>query len=276
MLEPMVNFRKSKKIGGVRFTVSKSGFSASTGVPGLRASVNSKGDVRRTVGLPGTGIYDTKVVGKLSRSATPAGAGGTNVSMSVVEASRGRRDLLSGSPELTYLEVVGVSGTHAQMADLAGIQANADGWRRGIRPAVLTPGTGNGYDVIVLVEYQDNPSLFGRKDRETPKAKPFGRLTKKDADKWVGAFAGRDVMAVAYIDATPGRESAEVRFFSAELEEDPAAHEAGVALAAATEAAEESAVAASSPKAPSGWYPVDSGQLRYWDGLAWTDHFHQP
>ena len=26
------------------------------------------------------------------------------------------------------------------------------------------------------------------------------------------------------------------------------------------------------PAAPAGWYPVDGGQQRYWDGAQWTDH----
>lgn len=26
--------------------------------------------------------------------------------------------------------------------------------------------------------------------------------------------------------------------------------------------------------ATAGWYPVDDGRLRYWDGEAWTEHFH--
>lgn len=25
-----------------------------------------------------------------------------------------------------------------------------------------------------------------------------------------------------------------------------------------------------------GWYPVDDGRQRYWDGQRWTDHFHDP
>ena len=41
-----------------------------------------------------------------------------------------------------------------------------------------------------------------------------------------------------------------------------------------------SAPYAGAPTAPSqtpaGWYPVDGGQLRWWDGNAWTEHFHQP
>ena len=50
-------FRKSKKIfPGVRLNVSKSGISVSAGVKGARVSLNSKGRVTKTVGIPGTGI----------------------------------------------------------------------------------------------------------------------------------------------------------------------------------------------------------------------------
>jgi len=27
---------------------------------------------------------------------------------------------------------------------------------------------------------------------------------------------------------------------------------------------------------PAGWYPQPDGRLRYWDGNAWTEHFHDP
>lgn len=60
--------RKSfKVIPGVRMTVSKSGLSASAGVKGARMSVNSKGQVRRTVGVPGTGVYHTKRIASGAR-----------------------------------------------------------------------------------------------------------------------------------------------------------------------------------------------------------------
>lgn len=52
-------FRKSKKILGVRWTLSKSGLSASTGVKGLSVGVDSRGRVRRTVSIPGTGVSHT-------------------------------------------------------------------------------------------------------------------------------------------------------------------------------------------------------------------------
>lgn len=58
----MVQFRKSKKFGPFRLTATKTGLSLSGGVPGARVSVNTRGEVRRSVGLPGTGIYDVKKI----------------------------------------------------------------------------------------------------------------------------------------------------------------------------------------------------------------------
>ena len=57
-----LRFRRSAKFGPFRFTATKTGLSGSFGVHGARVSVNSKGQVRRTVGIPGTGIYDTELV----------------------------------------------------------------------------------------------------------------------------------------------------------------------------------------------------------------------
>lgn len=58
-----LQFRRSVGFGPLRVTATKRGMSASLGVKGARVGVNSKGQVRRTVGLPGTGVYDTEVVG---------------------------------------------------------------------------------------------------------------------------------------------------------------------------------------------------------------------
>lgn len=53
-----LRIRKSFKIcKGLRINVSKSGMSVSGGVRGARVSVNTKGVVRRSVGIPGTGVY---------------------------------------------------------------------------------------------------------------------------------------------------------------------------------------------------------------------------
>ncbi|MER6936755.1 DUF4236 domain-containing protein [Nocardioides sp. NPDC000441] len=63
--------RKSFKVmPGVRMTVSKSGLSASAGVRGARVLVNSKGHVRGTAGVPGTGVYYTQRLDSGSRRTT--------------------------------------------------------------------------------------------------------------------------------------------------------------------------------------------------------------
>ena len=56
-------FRRSTKIGPFRLTATQRGFSTSVGVPGARIGINTKGQVRATGGIPGTGIYDTEVIG---------------------------------------------------------------------------------------------------------------------------------------------------------------------------------------------------------------------
>jgi len=59
----MVQFRKSKKVGPFRFTLTQRGLSTSAGVGPLRVSRGADSKVRRTVRMPGLGLYDTKVVG---------------------------------------------------------------------------------------------------------------------------------------------------------------------------------------------------------------------
>lgn len=51
-----IRFRRTKKIGGMRFSVSKRGLGVSTGVKGLRMGVGPKGTYT-SAGLPGTGLY---------------------------------------------------------------------------------------------------------------------------------------------------------------------------------------------------------------------------
>ena len=59
----MVQFRKSKKAGPLRFTLSQRGLSSSIGGGPFRVGFGPDRRIRRTVRIPGTGIYDTKVVG---------------------------------------------------------------------------------------------------------------------------------------------------------------------------------------------------------------------
>ena len=63
-------FRRSTKIGPFRLTATKRGFSTSVGVPGARIGINTKGQVRATGGIPGTGIYDTEIVGHVGTAKT--------------------------------------------------------------------------------------------------------------------------------------------------------------------------------------------------------------
>lgn len=69
----MVQFRKSKKFGPVRLTASKKGLGISAGGGPFRVSRGADGKTRRTVRVPGTGIYDTKVVGGKGKKRPPKG-----------------------------------------------------------------------------------------------------------------------------------------------------------------------------------------------------------
>jgi len=60
----VAQFRKSKKVGPFRFTLTHRGISTSAGVGPVRVSRGSDGKYRRTIRAPGgIGLYDTKVIG---------------------------------------------------------------------------------------------------------------------------------------------------------------------------------------------------------------------
>ena len=66
-------FKKSIKIlPGVKVNLNKDSFSLSVGPRGAKVTVNSKGGMRQTVGLPGTGLsvtsYDNLVTSEMNRS----------------------------------------------------------------------------------------------------------------------------------------------------------------------------------------------------------------
>ena len=64
-----IRFRKSMKImPGVRVSLSKSGVSGSLGTNGARVSVNSKGQVRGTAGISGTGLSSTTMLNSKSKA----------------------------------------------------------------------------------------------------------------------------------------------------------------------------------------------------------------
>lgn len=62
-----VRFRKSKKIGPLRVTLSKSGVSTSIGTKGARVTRRADGRVQTTASIPGTGVSYTKVHRKTSQ-----------------------------------------------------------------------------------------------------------------------------------------------------------------------------------------------------------------
>src|SRR6476659_10486 len=65
-------FRKSKSLGPFRLSFTRRGVSLSAGGPLGRISVNSRGEVRETTRIPGTGIYKTtKVALPSSTTAAP-------------------------------------------------------------------------------------------------------------------------------------------------------------------------------------------------------------
>ncbi len=50
-------FRRSIRLGPLRFNLSKSGVGASVGVPGFRVGKDAKGRDYQQISIPGTGIY---------------------------------------------------------------------------------------------------------------------------------------------------------------------------------------------------------------------------
>src|SRR5215475_5934800 len=57
-----IQFRKSKTSGPFRVTASKRGVSTSVGIGPIRYSLGADGKTRRTIRVPGTGIYQTEVI----------------------------------------------------------------------------------------------------------------------------------------------------------------------------------------------------------------------
>ena len=254
----MVTFRKSKKVGPFRVTLSPRGLSTSAGVPGLRVSTNSRGEVRRTVSVPGTGIYDTKKIGGGVGQRPSGGPEVTRAHVTYVDAAEGSRDLREGQSGVATARVVELTDTIWNVAEFAGIEPMEYGGIHGIRDAILMPETDH-YSVVLLVLADDNPPLFSRKDRESGETKGvhLGRLAKADANKWADAFAGRSIRGVVYLEAKPGTNgTAQVRFRPDLLDDEPEAE---------------------TPLPEAGWFPDPSGEagLRWWDGSQWTDHTHQ-
>lgn len=95
-----LRFRKQKSIGGLRLTASKNGIGVSAGVKGARVSLGSDGKIRRTVGIPGSGISDTEVIGNLRRTDS-APAEPTSLAFDLENANDRKRLASLGAREIT-------------------------------------------------------------------------------------------------------------------------------------------------------------------------------
>lgn len=59
-------FRKSRSLGQHgKVNLTKKGVGFSFGIPGLRLSLGPDGRIRRTIGIPGTGLYCIDIIGRL-------------------------------------------------------------------------------------------------------------------------------------------------------------------------------------------------------------------
>ena len=103
-----IRYRKSINIGGgVRLNLSKSGLGASFGVPGLRYSVSGSGRARRTMSIPGTGIYSVTSMGSGAPSTSGSTSASTLAASSVRPAvawSPPRAGWFSGAADKRYRE----------------------------------------------------------------------------------------------------------------------------------------------------------------------------
>lgn len=288
----MVYFRKSKKLGPLRLTASKSGLSMSGGVRGARVSANTKGEMRRTLSVPGAGIYDTKRIGGKSKgrpSKQSSGQADSQVyraTFEPVDATGGER-LRGRERGVESLKVVGVKG-HAELAIYAGIAPREDGWIGGIRDALLIE-EGLEYRVLMLITHADNPALYSkREDKSQPKGIDVGRLGKRDADRWAPRFGGRTIGVSLFIACNQsGVGQAEARLMPelldvaetdpVEAEADPSAATHDQTVGAVPAEAESAPIQVRPPEAalpPAAWYPDPNGEaaFRYWDGAVWTAH----
>lgn len=82
-----IQFRKSQKVGPFRFTLSNRGFSTSVGAGPLRISRGADGRVRRTVRVPGVGLYDTRVIGQSRRQTSDKATATTRLATAVADVA---------------------------------------------------------------------------------------------------------------------------------------------------------------------------------------------
>jgi hypothetical protein len=81
-------FRKSKKLGPFRFTMSNSGISSSVGGKGFRYTKRADGKTQISVGIPGSGLYYTETI-KQNSSNAASGTNGNSASSNSRQVAQG-------------------------------------------------------------------------------------------------------------------------------------------------------------------------------------------
>lgn len=226
----MAQFRRSKKLGGLRITGTKGGMSVSGGTGFFRLSKNSRGETRTTTRIPGTGIYNTTRVGSRSAAAGPdRTSSGTTTNISAIDLTGGTRTLLDRDDGVATAELVGLrehKTSASSLAEMMGIGPSKSGRPQGIRDAILVP-QGDRVQVMALVRPEDNPRQFKRKEIKagTPRGVVIGRLSKKSGSSLAEMLDGQEALVALYIDATPGMELVEVRWKPALFDDEPTEEE---------------------------------------------------
>lgn len=263
----MVQFRKSTKFGPVRITASKKGLGVSTGAGPVRVGLAADGKVRRTLRLPGTGIYDTKVVAAADKTARPQ----TPVP-SKPEVRLEQPPIAPPRPQpVTLTKPISAKGHNGTVT--------FDGWWIDIeRSGALArlAAAVNSYepkriplDRVEHVEWKQPFTLVNGYLRfvVTGEEQPARAVTAAAADANTMVVTKQQAARFAPLRA------ALARALAGEPNTCPPAEATAARETHDTDPAV-SAAASPPPAPPANWYPdpADPAMLRWWNGSSWTEH----
>lgn len=141
---------------------------------------------------------------------------------------------------------------------------------------LLNDKAADGWSVVSIVAAGSNVVAYLQREVDESAANTDDTATDTGDDDTSGDAPADDAPAG---EATPAAAAAAMLAAQPEAEEAPDAVEEPAGWAAAPDATADDATAAepapaAEPTVPAGWYADPSGryELRYWDGLAWTEH----